>query len=122
MKISINQDQIKKMFEIIKNGFEHIPPPNDSGVMDICDSYQSIGHISICYRFSFPKTEKNYTHEATITINRLGLAEGDSIKLEKYHPMYVDYVNNFLTVSAFAEHYKINPATAERIIDCGRNS
>jgi len=34
--------------------------------------------------------------------------------------MYLDYVNNFLTLSAFAEHYKISLTEAYYIIEEGR--
>jgi len=34
--------------------------------------------------------------------------------------IYLDYVNNFLTVEKFAEHYNISVERAERIINAGR--
>ena len=34
--------------------------------------------------------------------------------------MYLDWVNNFLTVSAFAEHYEITKEEAIEIIEWGR--
>lgn len=35
--------------------------------------------------------------------------------------LYVDWVNNFLTVEAFASHYGFDIHTANRIINCGRD-
>lgn len=32
------------------------------------------------------------------------------------HLLYLDYVNNFLTVEKWAEHHQLEMATAERII------
>jgi len=37
-----------------------------------------------------------------------------------YIEMYLDYVNNFLTVSKFAEYYNITEVDAHYIIDLGR--
>lgn len=37
-------------------------------------------------------------------------------ELLKEREMYFDYVNNFLTVEKFAEHYQITIQEAERII------
>lgn len=34
--------------------------------------------------------------------------------------MYLDYVNNFITVSKFADHYGITENEANIIIDAGR--
>ena len=34
--------------------------------------------------------------------------------------MYLDYVNNFITCSAFAEHYGLNIEAAAQIIKDGR--
>lgn len=34
--------------------------------------------------------------------------------------MYLDYVNNFLTLERFAEHYSINEPLAREIINQGR--
>lgn len=34
--------------------------------------------------------------------------------------LYLDYFNNFLSVSCFAEHYGITETQAERVIDLGR--
>ena len=34
--------------------------------------------------------------------------------------MYLDYVNNFLTVDKFAEHYGISLRLANDIVDVGR--
>ncbi len=39
---------------------------------------------------------------------------------EKIVIAYLDYVNNFLTVSKFAEHHEITEAEASIIIDAGR--
>jgi len=35
--------------------------------------------------------------------------------------IYLDWVNNFLTVKMFAEHYGIKPKDAEQLIDICRN-
>lgn len=40
---------------------------------------------------------------------------------EKYRKMYLDYVNNFLTVEKFAEHYQIPVEKAKIIINTGKN-
>lgn len=34
--------------------------------------------------------------------------------------LYLDYVNNFLTVSTFAQHYCISDKAAENVISLGR--
>lgn len=34
----------------------------------------------------------------------------------KIKEMYLDYFNNFLTVDGFADHYRITPSSASRII------
>lgn len=39
---------------------------------------------------------------------------------DKVEEMYLDYFNNFITVSYFAEYYKISTEKANRIIDIGR--
>lgn len=39
---------------------------------------------------------------------------------ERLKAMYLDWVNNFLTVPVFAEHYGISEKLAELIIDEGR--
>ena len=38
----------------------------------------------------------------------------------KYQEMYLDYVNNFLTLDAFASHYCITPSVASNIVTMGR--
>lgn len=40
--------------------------------------------------------------------------------LYNFTEMYLDYVNNFLTVEKFAEHYGITLESAQFIIDTGR--
>ena len=40
--------------------------------------------------------------------------------LEEIQAMYLDWVNNFLTVDVFAEHYGITKEQAEGIISIGR--
>lgn len=40
---------------------------------------------------------------------------------KKYEKMYLDYVNNFLTVEKFAEHYNMTVERAKEIINIGRN-
>ena len=39
---------------------------------------------------------------------------------EKIEGMYIDWVNNFLTVTRFAEYYGITEAKALRVINTGR--
>jgi|TARA_R110000824_G_scaffold32819_6_gene105788 hypothetical protein len=39
---------------------------------------------------------------------------------ETIQEMYLDYVNNYLTVEVFAEHYNIRVQTAHFIINAGR--
>lgn len=36
------------------------------------------------------------------------------------HEMYLDYVNNFITVECFADFYDITSDVAERVIRLGR--
>ena len=40
---------------------------------------------------------------------------------EKAEEMYLDYVNNFLTLSKFAEYYGISYVTAQRIYKTFKN-
>jgi hypothetical protein len=40
--------------------------------------------------------------------------------LDRFVEMYLDYLNNFLTVGAFADHYHITDADAREIIAIGR--
>ena len=47
----------------------------------------------------------------TININQGGR------EMETKYEMYLDYVNNFLTVAAFAEHYRITEAQALTLIN-----
>lgn len=39
---------------------------------------------------------------------------------KQHEHMYLDYVNNFLTVSAFAQHYGLTEEDALDVIDSGR--
>jgi hypothetical protein len=39
---------------------------------------------------------------------------------DKIHAMYLDWCNNFITVSRFAEYYSVSEAKANRIIEVGR--
>ena len=39
---------------------------------------------------------------------------------DKYVELYLDYVNNFLTVKRFAEHYNMSENYANHIIEVGR--
>jgi len=39
---------------------------------------------------------------------------------ERINEMYLDWVNNFLTIERFAEYYGIREQTAEYIIRAGR--
>tara|TARA_R110000751_G_scaffold43052_2_gene99568 strand:- start:1108 stop:1323 length:216 start_codon:yes stop_codon:yes gene_type:complete len=41
---------------------------------------------------------------------------------ETIQEMYLDYVNNYLTVEVFAEHYNIRVQTAHFIINAGRKA
>lgn len=41
-------------------------------------------------------------------------------RLDRYQELYLDYVNNFLTVSRFAEYYGMTEEHAEEIIYVGR--
>ena len=41
--------------------------------------------------------------------------------LEEIQAMYLDYLNNFLTVGVFAEHYGITKEQALGIISIGRS-
>jgi len=41
-------------------------------------------------------------------------------KRETIKKLYLDYVNNFLTVQAFADYYHFSDEKADRIIDIGR--
>ena len=41
-------------------------------------------------------------------------------KLDKTVEMYLDYVNNFLSVSRFAEYYNISEDEANQVIKIGR--
>lgn len=34
--------------------------------------------------------------------------------------LYLDYVNNFLTLASFAEYYGLSESEAQIVIDCGR--
>jgi hypothetical protein len=40
--------------------------------------------------------------------------------VENLEALYLDYLNNFLTVSAFADHYGMSDSQAEIILDTGR--
>jgi hypothetical protein len=40
--------------------------------------------------------------------------------VENLEALYLDYLNNFLTVSAFADHYGMSDYQAEIILDAGR--
>lgn len=35
--------------------------------------------------------------------------------------LYLDYVNNFLTIEKFAEHYNMDEKHAKRLIDLGKD-
>lgn len=43
------------------------------------------------------------------------------MSLDEFVTMYLDWVNNFLTVPCFAEHYRISVEDAQIIIDIGRS-
>jgi hypothetical protein len=38
---------------------------------------------------------------------------------KEYQKAYLDYVNNFLTLACFAEHYQLTEAKAQKIITRG---
>lgn len=42
------------------------------------------------------------------------------MSLDKFVSMYLDWLNNFLSVEAFAAHYGISVAVATQIIEAGR--
>ncbi len=42
------------------------------------------------------------------------------MRLDRFVLLYLDYVNNFLTVAAFAEHHSISEVDALTIIKTGR--
>ena len=44
---------------------------------------------------------------------------GYKMSLDKFTTMYLDWVNNFLSVECFAEHYQISVEDAKIIIDIG---
>jgi len=39
---------------------------------------------------------------------------------EQKEQMYLDYFNNFLSISALAQYYQISPKEAEEILSSGR--
>jgi len=39
---------------------------------------------------------------------------------KQLNTLYLDYFNNFITLSAFAEHYNMNEDKALRVISIGR--
>jgi hypothetical protein len=45
----------------------------------------------------------------------------DMYARQKYINMYLDYVNNFLTVEKFAEHYQITTEKAQTILSIGKS-
>ena len=48
------------------------------------------------------------------------MAIGGSISADRKREMYLDYVNNFLTIEKFSEHYHISEEEADGIINEGR--
>ena len=46
--------------------------------------------------------------------------QGRDMTLDKFTEMYLDWINNFLTVERFAEYYEISLEQAQEIIDMGR--
>lgn len=42
------------------------------------------------------------------------------MSLNEFRVMYLDWVNNFLTISAFAEHYGISYQSANDLIELGQ--
>lgn len=41
-------------------------------------------------------------------------------RYDKYAELYLDYVNNFLTVERFAEYYNMSESYANHVIEIGR--
>jgi hypothetical protein len=46
---------------------------------------------------------------------------GDNMSLDKFVTMYLDWVNNFISVQRFADHYQISVDTAWKIIEIGHS-
>lgn len=44
----------------------------------------------------------------------------NTITKDQVVAMYLDYVNNFLTVEAFADHYNLSHWQANKVINLGR--
>lgn len=44
----------------------------------------------------------------------------DTITKDRINTLYLEYVNNFITVEKFAEHYQLHTWQAEKIINLGR--
>lgn len=42
------------------------------------------------------------------------------MSLDNFVTLYLDYVNNFLTVAGFAEHHGLSLETATKIVEAGR--
>ena len=60
--------------------------------------------------------------EPTFNVEKVGYPANYnvSIKESKLIGLYIDYVNNFLTVDKFAEYYRLTNESAEFIINKGR--
>ncbi len=43
------------------------------------------------------------------------------MSLDKFVTMYLDWVNNFISVQRFADHYQISVDTAWKIIEIGHS-
>ena len=43
------------------------------------------------------------------------------MSLDKFTQMYLDYVNNFITIDKFAEHYNISMYAARKIVQLGQD-
>lgn len=43
------------------------------------------------------------------------------MSLDQFVAMYLDWINNFLSIECFAEHYEISVEDAKKVIDTGRS-
>lgn len=76
-------------------------------------------HIYVLYFILYWYTIYIYSNDIINNNKHMYLVE--MYAKEKYRKMYLDYVNNFLTVEKFAEHYQIPVEKAKIIINTGKN-
>ena len=78
--------------------------------------------IDTPYREGMPETEDYNDYNIKGCDYRLdGLgALNMAARYDRYHELYLDYFNNFITTGRFAEHYNLDTETAAAIIDLGR--